>query len=841
MFNKIFQSIKSLVRRLLRSRTRKTGDNIRPDPYSESQVPVRESSADSSQNVYESTMSSIMPDDATDVRPQEKSSVATSGEDESDRRDYQSASDSQAAGDGQDSSFDQPTSNDNESIESTSGTDSNQSDHVLRETEPVTPNSGGSEKSPSETPEDRLLGSDSLPPQPVEGDQARPLSNVDIGGSSQSDLTDMPPAPPKKNKLSEVNALDENSDSLEGKEKKPKPKVPSQIGGKRNGPTQPPSPAKGPRDKPTLPPRPELICRKFVGSWQWEVILSADEECNIKEVLHSGAPLKMMDGEYRLSSFRGSLSIEYADREPEEFPLFDRTPLIFKLRNNWDGDGRKVGGITSGYFIVIAPREWKRTGSAPVEQARCVDADFTAHYFSVTKDGSAKDVSGFEGCELTLTKSGFDLTGEGVFDDSEDGELFVGTAPKLIPASGVVWARSGEEKKGGWKGENFKPDGRSLAEVLNGRQGRFFVRVYDAEPKLLDSGEFRYLRDLREIQVNGESYSANTLLVPPSTGHPETKLQFVDAGGATIRPKLETLSPYATVQPQGTVVVKPHIDGDLISCALGSGAGSVDIVIRLPRIWWRMGGQDKGSPDKWRDAPLTMSRQQFREHANGEKTMRLRLPHRIASITVGFDDELDRKYAPPKRGEDTEIPLADFVDYSQIDQRLNENVSLNVQCGGEVMALILVPADPIPVIVSFTSEPAVVPAGGAATLHWVTQNAKSYGVAIDPEIGSVGSSGSVTITPDKTTTFTLRLTTPGLGDVTEVVTVNVLPELHAKTVPQVRGARGSLRRGKGFSRSELHAAGLTDEGIMRRSVPVDRRRRSTHQANIDTIKRSINV
>ena len=72
---------------------------------------------------------------------------------------------------------------------------------------------------------------------------------------------------------------------------------------------------------------------------------------------------------------------------------------------------------------------------------------------------------------------------------------------------------------------------------MDDRQGRFFVRVYD-DARLLDSGEFRYLRNLKEIRVNGEPYTEHTILVPASTGHPPTKVRFIGFDGATVRPIL---------------------------------------------------------------------------------------------------------------------------------------------------------------------------------------------------------------------------------------------------------------------------------------------------------------
>ena len=469
--------------------------------------------------------------------------------------------------------IDQPTPKDDTSAEPAGATDSDQSGQVPTEIEPLTLGSAGSEKTPSDPPEDALPEPDSPSAQPAEDLGNTPNSNADVDGSPQPDLTDPPPEPPKRAEPPEDDARYENSDFLGGQEEetKPKPKAPTQNRRKTEWTRRKsPSPVNDDvKDNPTFTPRPELICRK--ASWQWEVVLAADDECNIMEVRHNGESLNMVDGEYSLSSLSGSLSIDYKDRESDQLPLFDGAPLIFKMPNDWNGDGRKVGGITSGHFIVMAPREWKRTGSAPVEPEECTDANFTAHFFYVKKGKVAGDVGGFEDCDLTLTTTGFELDGDRVFDDCEDGELFVGAPPSLSPTSDIVWARIGEEREGGWKGENFKPADQSLAEVLNGRQGRFFVRVYDGDAKLLDSGEFRYLRDLREIRVNDEPYSAATLLVPPSTGYSLAEVQFVSADSTDIQLNLDTVEAHVTVQAGGILIVEPHPDGDHISCALKSG------------------------------------------------------------------------------------------------------------------------------------------------------------------------------------------------------------------------------------------------------------------------------
>ena len=536
MLSNIVQSLRGWVRRLWRRRTRLAKKKVNSYPFSEPQGPAKESPEVPQEltppakyrqrpdtDSLESDHTTEVADNTEEANPQAGSVLPYSVDAKSDGDDHKTVSDSRDAAD--EEPIDQPMPNDNELAESASATDSDQSGQVPTEIEPGTPVSDGSEKSPSDPLEDVRPEPDSPSAQPAEDHGNAPNINAEGGGSSQPDLTDPPPEPPKRAEPPEDNARDENSDSPEDKRKKRnRSQKPPKIGGRRNGPTQSPSPVNDDaKDKLTFTPRPELICRKSPSSWQWEVVLSAEDECNIVEVRRDGDPLSAVNGEYSLSFLAGSLSIDYEDRESDQLPLFDGTPLIFKMPNGQNDDGRKVGGITSGHFIVMVPREWKRTGSAPVEPAECTDANFMAHFFYVKKGESAGDVGGFEGYDLTLTTIGFELSGASVFDDCEDGELFVGAPPRLCPSSGIVWARIGEEREGGWKGENFKPAEQSLAEVLNGRQGRFFVRVYDDGAKLLDSGEFRYLRDLREIRVNGEPYSANTLFVPSSAGYSPSK------------------------------------------------------------------------------------------------------------------------------------------------------------------------------------------------------------------------------------------------------------------------------------------------------------------------------
>lgn len=616
--------------------------------------------------------------------------------------------------------------------------------------EPASPESAGSQKKQPGLSEEE------------NGNEA--ISSPPVGSQSQVDVKIR----------QEERTTDENSetDTGIGEKQNKNQKQPGDIAGRRNGRKRTPTSAGNDRDaKLRISPRPELICRNSLSSSQWEVVLSADNASNIKEVRQDGQLLDLVNGEYNLSSFARYLSIIYADRKSEKFPLYNDTPLIFKMPNEWKGDGRRVSGITIGHFIVLVPKEWKRTGSAPVKPEECTDVNFAAHFFYTKKGDSAGVVGGFEGRRIELTPSGFELKGEIVFDSSFDGKLYVGAPPELKPSSGVTWARIGEESEDGWKGENFKPTERSLKDVLKGREGRFFVRVYDRKG-LRDSGQFRYLRGLREIRVDGEPYSPNTILVPSSAGYSTAEVHFVCTDAAPIH--LESAGPHWSTTEERTIEVEPHPQGDKISCALRSGECRVVSVIRLPRIWWRL-EPDHGRTKEWGSVPLVMKPHEFRNQAHAHASIRLKLPPIVSSVRLGFGNELERVYRTQRNRNDseTQIHLSDFVDYDQLGQRLNKDISLNVQCGERLIPLIQISADAVPKIATFKSEPKEIKLGETTTLHWTIRNGESDAVSvhINDGIGAVKSNGRRGVRPMETTTFILNLKSPTVDDMKSVTVV----------------------------------------------------------------------
>jgi hypothetical protein len=109
--------------------------------------------------------------------------------------------------------------------------------------------------------------------------------------------------------------------------------------------------------------------------------------------------------------------------------------------------------------------------------------------------------------------------------------------------------------------------------------------------------------------------------------------------------------------------------------------------------------------------------------------------------------------------------------------------SVNVKAGGQqtVPATLIAKAAPPPppsppkpaATGTFSASRNTIEEGESTTLNWATQNATS--VSIEPNIGDVPMSGSKTVTPNKSTKYTLVAKGAG-GDYTANVEISVVPK-----------------------------------------------------------------
>ncbi len=54
--------------------------------------------------------------------------------------------------------------------------------------------------------------------------------------------------------------------------------------------------------------------------------------------------------------------------------------------------------------------------------------------------------------------------------------------------------------------------------------------------------------------------------------------------------------------------------------------------------------------------------------------------------------------------------------------------------------------------------------------------------------------------------------------------------------PTINGPKGKQKRGKGFSPDEIKAAGVSKQQVRQAGLPVDERRKSSHEANVEVLK-----
>ncbi len=676
------------------------------------------------------------------------------------------------------------------------------------------PTATGQSSEPLETSRTEVASEDSASTAPRDNDD-QDHSVPETGGHSERD---------EPEDMNEDNASTEKTPQSNRK--------PRDIGGRRSRRHSNPKPEQQSQSPST---RPELICRKVPGSSTWEIILTADEECQLSAVKLKGELLDHGTQECRVPSFIGQLIVACQDKQRHDVPLFEDDPLIFKLRKNWSGEGRKITKITSGHFIVIAPASWVRTGHGPVEPDDCVDTEFRAHYFHREVSATDESLDGFREWSGSPVATGIELIGRRVFDDSDEGDLFVGNAPSLQSAPEIVWARVGEETEHGW-GQSFRLEAQSLPDVLGDRQGRFFLRVYDSEARLLDSIVFRYLRNLLRICVNGTNYSKDLALVPTPSGYSPTEVRFVGTDGSTIAPTLQTEA-LQDVTLSGVLVAPSNPDADRISCTLATDTSNVGIMLDLPRLWWRL-EDSRSEPSEWQDTPIIMTREEFRKHARSNVSM-APLSRRFGAVRAGFNDEPTQPYQRRIKDERIVIPLAHFVDHAQIDRRLKEDAHFNVEWAGKIVPLIVISADPMPEILSFTAEPATICAGEEVLLTWTTRSADDARASIDPDAGVVDNDGTFRIRPSKTTRYTLTLAVSGTDGINSTVTVTVeqlsVPE--RQPAARVMSTGGGWKCGKGFSFRELQNARMTLKEATERSIPIDRRRRTSHRINVERVRR----
>jgi len=463
---------------------------------------------------------------------------------------------------------------------------------------------------------------------------------------------------------------------------------PGKRGGRPRSSTKQHEMEKTPGTKPSSL-KPEIVC--WNEGWRWIVGIEIPEELETLRVAQNEELLSQdtIDGSlYRLRHAEGGVKVTWTGGQ-KDIPLVGagRNYFIFKMRKDWKGLGRLVKHPTIGYYLAIVPREWKRdvevSGSASVNPESVQVDGYKAHFFCQEQDGNM--AIGFvnangERIQVESGYSRFQIVGREIEDASEDmGPLFGEQLPCIQTLDEKGWRDIGvivlgEEGRGKnrWRTQ-FVPqvgakEQKLPEEIANRRGGWYFVRIYDNGDNLLESMDFRFLKVLNDIRMESSDF------LPGPNGYDNVSVQFLHQTDCKVElmdnDAQHVLEIYRE-SGQTIVTVPPKPNCDKTHWILCDGDAKIKVTVLVERIWWSFGVMGVATTD-WVDRPITLSHKHFT--ATSDKALFVRVPRLrfVRKIDVGFERNKSKPYQVEVEKKEIAIPLRDFCDTEEIENRQEE-------------------------------------------------------------------------------------------------------------------------------------------------------------------------
>lgn len=435
--------------------------------------------------------------------------------------------------------------------------------------------------------------------------------------------------------------------------------------------------------------RPEIVC--WNEGWKWIVGIEIPEELETLSVAQNEELLaqdNINESLYRLRHAVGGVKVTWTGGQ-KDIPLLgaERNYFIFKMRKNWKGFGRLVRHPIIGYYLAIVPREWKRdevvSGSASVNPESVQVDGYKAHFFCQEQDGNM--AIGFvkangERIQVESGYSRFQIVGREIKDASEDmGPLFGEKLPCIQTLDEKGWKDIrvivlGEEGMGKnrWRTQFVPQVGAKEQElpeeIANRRGGWYFVRIYDKGDNLLESTDFRFLKALNDIRIESSDF------LPGPIGYNNVSVQFLHQTNCKVElmdDDVQHVLEICRESGQTIVTVPPKPNCDETHWILCDGDVKIKVTVLMERIWWSFGIMGVATTD-WVDRPITLSHKHFT--ATSDKALFVRFPRLrfVRKIDVGFDRNKSKPYQVEVGKKEIAIPLRDFCDTEEIENRQEE-------------------------------------------------------------------------------------------------------------------------------------------------------------------------
>jgi len=427
------------------------------------------------------------------------------------------------------------------------------------------------------------------------------------------------------------------------------------------------------------PFRTEIICWKREQEWILALEIPDSRRTPGILVLQGGIPLmkdEFQEDCWRLTGMRGEIAVR--DNEKDEFSvaLGNEDYLLFKLNGSSLNEGRQVGHVSSGSYLVIAPngleRDERLAGAAQVVPEPVCLEGYLAHFFELS-DGLSANIAFRDrsGKPLIITSRGprFHLVGYRVFDASENlGPLFGGSLPRVCVSDGS-WENVGvmvigEEGRGKGKWRMPLNPNPSVAEqelpieIVRRNAGWYFVRFYGLRSELIDSLDFRFVAGLHGITVHDVSP------LPSTEGHKQSIIDFDHEQGCQVEPFMphceDLMIERQTERTTGIIPASSEFDRThwLVG---GVNSPEVHVTVLLERIWWVFGDEHQ-SDLVWQDRCLPCARNDFMATSNKMIVLKLPQPGWAESVRVGFTEANARQCRTRGNDPTLTIPLRDFGD-----------------------------------------------------------------------------------------------------------------------------------------------------------------------------------
>ncbi|HUI29709.1 MAG TPA: hypothetical protein VLX91_05795 [Candidatus Acidoferrales bacterium] len=436
--------------------------------------------------------------------------------------------------------------------------------------------------------------------------------------------------------------------------------------------------------------RPEIVC--WLQSRKWFVGIEMPTDIGgifqgtatlggtpLTKVSDSHWTVPCLLGNIRISGLRG-VDIVDLPLGTEQVPY-----LLFKLSGETLNVGRRVRYTTSGMYLVVAPLEWsrdeKQSGLPRVPPYPCHLSGFQAHYFHLDSENDGRIAfiaSDGEIIQIPSSNSHFDFEGCRIIDDANDemGPLFGQNPPFLVASDKSIWKNVetiviGEEGKSssGWRtafklnAEDARVDLCSSLQVKDG--GWFFVRIYDSNDELIDSLDFRFIRNLRSIKTDEHS------VLPIETGHQPTKitLECEETSSFKVVPFAHNLKSGRSDETKIEIEIPSQPEYDRTEWTLVSSTKSrVNVSLLVERVWWAI--CEKGTSLKlsqWKDKYLSLTSEHLK--ASSDLVLRIRFPKPkwARQVQVGFHKGHARTYPVEVTKNTVDIPLNHFEGVSQLE------------------------------------------------------------------------------------------------------------------------------------------------------------------------------